>query len=110
MGADSYEKEINEYFWIYGESLNNEKFVGTIEKGGYRFSDNHICFIEKIGWNKNFIIVKSKFKNYYIQPIIENISVNKMKKYLKGPFTESQFLIERKKMKIPKSLKFKIIY
>ncbi|MBD0254763.1 MAG: hypothetical protein ICV83_03505 [Cytophagales bacterium] len=110
VGADSYEKEVNEYFFLHREYGTQKTYLGTIEDGGYRMANGYLGPVSQIGWNDAHVIVKDKHNRYYIQPIRAGASLAQVQRELKGPFTYEEFQVQRVKSAVDESLAFELEY
>jgi hypothetical protein len=53
IGADSYEKSVNDYFWLYSNTYETDNVcLGTIDYEKYRLGNSYLCFINDVGWDK----------------------------------------------------------
>ena len=109
-GADTYEKEVNDYFFLYGEYGEGKTYLGTIEDGGYRIADGYLGPVARIGWNDAHVIVQDKHDRYYIQPIPDGASLAQVRRELQGPFTYAEFQTQRGKLMVDASLEFALEY
>jgi hypothetical protein len=110
VGADSYEKEVNEYFFLHREYGSRKTYLGTIEDGGYRIADGYMGPVAQIGWNDAHVIVQDKHNRYYIQPIPHGASLAQVRRALKGPFTHAEFRAQRVKLGVDEGLEFALAY
>ncbi len=109
-GADTYEKEVNDYFFLYGEYGDGKRYLGTIEDGGYRVANGYLGPVAQIGWNDAHVIVQDQHDRYYIQPIRRGASLAQVQRELKGPFTYVEFRVQRGKLAVDPSLEFALTY
>lgn len=112
IGADTYEKAVNEYFFLY--SVNNKTdnvCLGTIDDG-HRIGDGYNCLIKKAGWDTSFLIFHTKNDQYYIQDLkeLKQKQPDEYKAYLYGPFNKKQFDSMRDSLQVDKSLSFSVEY
>jgi hypothetical protein len=84
-GPDSYEKEVNQYFFLYSDDYSTwDVRLGTIDSKGYGIGNGYLSFIKRIGWDDSFLICETKIKGYFIQDL----------RYLKGKHPD-QFWTDR---------------
>jgi hypothetical protein len=113
IGADHYEKGVNDQFWLYSISSNSGNVcLGTIDEKDYRFTDSYICNIKKIGWDNNFIIIQLENQDYYIQDLekIKKLNNSKFINFLYGPFNKIQFDQRLDSFDVDANLAFTISY
>ncbi len=110
VGADSYEKEVNAYFFLHREYGSRKTYLGTVEDGGYRIADAYLGPVAQIGWNDAHVIVQDKYDRYYIQPIPDGASLAQVRRELKGPFTYAEFRAQRVKLGVDEGLEFELAY
>ena len=109
IGSDTFEKEVNECFWLHQDSESEETYLGTIDKGA-RFTDKYLGPIDRIGWDEEYILLKEKSGDYYIQPINKDQSIEKVKTDLVGPLTETEFKNLKQAHQVDEKLDFEIQY
>ena len=112
IGADTYEKSVNDYFFLYSDTYKTDKVcLGTIDYN-YRIGDGYGCFIKKIGWDNFFLIYQTKQDKYFIQDLrqLKGKHPEEFKRYLYGPFNIKQFELERGNLQVDKDLDFSISY
>lgn len=113
MGADTYEKTINEYFWIYrDDSPSASVCLGTIDYGQYRLGDNYLCSVKKVGWNKSFLIAQTESNQFMIQDLkfLKARPSSDFGQYKYGPLSRQQFSRLRDSLRVEKDLDFQITY
>ena len=106
MGADTYEKDVNDYFWLYSHTYKTDNVsLGTIDEG-YRFGDGYLSGIKKIGWNKSFLIVQTT-GGYFIQDLrsLRDLPIDSFRKHLYGPLSREQFTIKSDSFNVDSALK-----
>jgi hypothetical protein len=48
VGADTYEKSVNDYFFLYSNTYKTDKVsLGTIQDGQYRIADGYLVVMTK---------------------------------------------------------------
>jgi hypothetical protein len=109
-GADSYEKEVNDYFFLHREYGAKKTYLGTIEDVGYRIANGYLGPVSQIGWNDAHVIVKDKYNRYYIQPIRRGASLAQVQQALQGPFTYEEFRVQRTRLAVDERLAFTLEY
>jgi hypothetical protein len=113
VGSDSYEKNINDYFWLYKAANSRDRIcLGTIDYGQYRLADAYKCFIKEVGWDKSFLLFRTERNQYFIQDLrsLKGKSLEHFGKYLYGPFNEQEFISMRDSFQVDKELDFEISY
>jgi hypothetical protein len=113
MGAETYEKSVNDYFHLYSDTYKTDNVcLGTIEYSKYRLGNSYLCSIIEIGWDNSFLVVLTKGGTYYIQDLrpLKGKSSEEFKNYLLGPFTKERFAQSRDSLGVDKDLDFKISY
>ena len=112
IGADTYEKNINSYFWLYSNDYStNNLSLGTIDYS-YRIGDGYLHGIKQIGWDKSFMIIRTHSDKYYIQDLrnLSNKTSKDFKKYLHGPYSKLNFDNNRDSMNVDDNLDFILDY
>ena len=110
---DGYQKKINNYFFLYSENGDAYNIcLGSIEYGQYRLSDNYICTIKKIGWDKSFLIVETGNHKYFIQELsnLRGKNLEVFRKYLHGPLPIDQYQHIRDSLHVAKNLGFTLTF
>ena len=113
MGADTYERSVNQYFHLYSHTYSTDRVsLGKIYDGKHRIRDGYIIVIEQIGWDKDFMIVKQRSGKYYIQDLkkLQGKDADDFSKYLYGPLTKEEFNFKKDSLKLSDDLEFDISY
>jgi hypothetical protein len=113
IGADTYERSVNDNFFLYSNTSKSDNVcLGTIDANAYRFADNYLCSIKKVGWDKSFLIVKTNNEQYYIQHLnkLDGLYPEEFVRYLFGPLNESDYNRYRDSLRVDTDLDFKISY
>ncbi len=111
-GADTYEKSINDYFFLYSSTYKTDNVcLGTINNN-YRIGDSYEYSIEKAGWDESFLIFQTKQDKYFIQDLrnLKGIYPKEFRKYLYGPFSKEQFDKRRDSLNVDRELEFSLEY
>ncbi len=113
MGADNYEKSVNDFFFLYSDSYKTDSVcLGSIHDGKYRIGDGYLCVVKRIGWDNSFLICETRGKQYFIQDLrqLKNKSADDFESYLFGPFTKQAFGEKRDSLGVDKDLDFSVSY
>ena len=112
IGADTYEKDVNEYFWLYSHDYSTSNVsLGTIEHG-YRLGDGYLHGIKQIGWDQSFMIIRTHSGKYYIQDFrnLKNKPIEDFKRYLYGPLSKLSYDSKRDALHVDENLHFELTY
>jgi hypothetical protein len=65
-GADTYEKSVNNYFFLYSSNYKTDNVCLGIIDNNSRIGDSYECSINKAGWDDSFLIFQTKQGEYFI--------------------------------------------
>ncbi|APY09202.1 hypothetical protein BWZ20_13210 [Winogradskyella sp. J14-2] len=111
FGVGLVEHELVDSFWLFASGSYEETELYYSDKDhniSYTLVDRTIL---KVGYNDKFIIIKSRPEGFNDKIYYHIIDIEEIRKgsYDKAPFyTLEQFKLLRKKLNVPKDLKFSI--